>query len=71
MCSSLIQKHFSFLFSDFKSVGHSLQLLLQTLDLLLGTESSPLLCSQLPLEAVGTQLQVALQLLETHTNTHS
>lgn len=49
-----------FQYSDFEFVGHSLQLLLQSSDLLLGADCFLLLCSQLPLEAVGAQLQVTL-----------
>lgn len=49
-----------FQYTDSEFVGHSLQLLLQNPDLLLGADRFLLLCSQLPLEAVGAQFQVTL-----------
>lgn len=59
-----------FVYIDFEFVGHSLQLLLQSSDLLLGTDGLLPLCSQLPLVAAVAQLHAALQLLHTRTHTN-
>lgn len=59
-----------FVYMDFEFVGHSLQLLLQSPDLLLGTDGLLPLCSQLPLVAAIAQLHAAFQLLQTHTHTN-
>lgn len=56
------------MYMDLEFIGQSLQLLLQSLDLLLGTDGLLPLCSQLPLVTAVAQLHATLQLLQTQKN---